>query len=154
MKLRTSIWKRNKTNKPLDNQEKKRAQNYKWRHYKKAMNNYTQIFWTTQKKWINSEKYKLPDLNHEETETQNRLITRREIESVNQKPPDKENPRTHGFTGKFYQSFKEYQLFSKSYKKLKWKAYFHIILQSQHYLDTKIRQGHYKIIGQSPGEHR
>lgn len=41
MKLRTSIWKRNKTNKPLDNQEKKRAQNYKWRHYKKAMNNYT-----------------------------------------------------------------------------------------------------------------
>ena len=52
------------------------------------------------------EKYNLPKLN-EESESQNRLITSSEIEAVIKKLPAHKCPGPNGFTGEFYQTFKE-----------------------------------------------
>ena len=60
------------------------------------------------------EKYSLPKLNQEEIDNLNRLITRSEIDCVpkkqtnKQKLPANKSPSTDGFTGKFYQTYKEF----------------------------------------------
>ena len=53
------------------------------------------------------EKYNLPRLNQDEIEKMNRTITRTEIETVIKKLPTNKSPGPDGFTGKFYQTFRE-----------------------------------------------
>ena len=53
------------------------------------------------------EVYNLPRLNQEELENRNRPITNNEIESGILKLPTNRSPRPEGFTGDFYQTFRE-----------------------------------------------
>ena len=53
------------------------------------------------------EKYNLPKLNEEETESLNRTITADEIEPVVKKLPTHKSPGLDSFTGEFYKAFKE-----------------------------------------------
>ena len=52
------------------------------------------------------ERYNLPRLNQEETENMNRPITSTEIETVIKKLSTNRSPGPDGFTGKFYQTFR------------------------------------------------
>ena len=53
------------------------------------------------------EKHNLPRLNQEEIENINRPITSTEIETVIKNLPTNQIPGADGFTGKFYQTFRE-----------------------------------------------
>ena len=53
------------------------------------------------------EKYNLPRLNQDEIEKMNGPITRTEMETVIKKLPINESPGPDGFTGEFYQTFRE-----------------------------------------------
>ena len=53
------------------------------------------------------ERYNLPRLNQEEIENMNRQITSTEIETGIKKLTTNKSPRPDGFTGKFYQTFRE-----------------------------------------------
>ena len=53
------------------------------------------------------EQYNLPRLNQEETENMNRAITSNEIETVIKNLPTNKSPGSNGFTGEFYQTFRE-----------------------------------------------
>ena len=53
------------------------------------------------------ERYNLPRLNQEEIENMNRPITSNEIETVIKNLPTNKSPGTDGFTGEFYQKFRE-----------------------------------------------
>ena len=53
------------------------------------------------------EKQKLLILNQEEIENINRPITSAEIETVIKNLPTNKSPGTDGFTGEFYQTFRE-----------------------------------------------
>ena len=54
-----------------------------------------------------SEKYKFPKLNQEEIENLNRPITNMDIETVIKNLQTNESPGPDGFTGEFYQKFRE-----------------------------------------------
>ena len=54
-----------------------------------------------------SEKHTLPRLNQEEIENINRPVTSTEIETVIKNLPTNKSPGTDGFTGEFYQTFRE-----------------------------------------------
>ena len=53
------------------------------------------------------EMHNLLSLNQEETENMNRPITSTEIETVIKNIPTNKSPGPDGFTGKFYQTFRE-----------------------------------------------
>ena len=53
------------------------------------------------------EKYNFPKLNQDEIENLNRPITSTEIESVIRNLPANKSPGPYGFTGEFYQKFRE-----------------------------------------------
>ena len=53
------------------------------------------------------ERYNFPRLNQEEIENMNRPITSNEIETVMKNLPTNKNPGPDGFTGEFYQTFRE-----------------------------------------------
>ena len=54
------------------------------------------------------EKYNFSILNKEEIENLNRPITSTEIETVIKNLPTNKSPGPDGFTGEFYQKFREY----------------------------------------------
>ena len=53
------------------------------------------------------QRYSLPRLNQEDIENMNRLITSTEIETGIKKLPTNKSPGPDGFTGEFYQTFRE-----------------------------------------------
>ena len=53
------------------------------------------------------EKFNLPRLNQEEIEIMNNPITSTEIEAVIKNVPKNKTPGPEGFTGEFYQTFRE-----------------------------------------------
>ena len=53
------------------------------------------------------EKHNFPRLNQEERENINRPITSSEIETVIKNLPTNQSSGPHGFTGEFYQTFRE-----------------------------------------------
>ena len=53
------------------------------------------------------EKFNLPRLNQEKIEIMNNSITSTEIEAVIKNLPENKSPGPDGFTGKFYQTFRE-----------------------------------------------
>jgi len=71
------------------------------------------------------ESYSLPKLNQEEIDQLNRLITRNEIEYVIKTFPTNKSPGPDGFTGEFYQTYKEelMPILLKLFQRLKKKEY-------------------------------
>ena len=53
------------------------------------------------------ERYNLPRLNQEKIEKMNRPITSNEIETVIKNLPKNKSPGPDGFTGEFYQTFRQ-----------------------------------------------
>ena len=85
------------------------------------------------------EKHNLPGLNQEEIENIKRPITSTEIETVIKNLPTNKNPGPDGFTGEFYQTFREEP--SQTLPKYKRRRNTpKLFLQGHHHPDTKTRQ--------------
>ena len=61
---------------------------------------------TSQKKWINSQKYKVSRLNQEELENLSKPITSQENEISNQTPPNEKSPRPDNSASEFTEHLK------------------------------------------------
>ena len=111
------------------------------------MNNYVTIKQITWKKWSELlEKFNLPRLNQEEIEITSNPITSTEIEAVIKNLPKNKSPGQDGFTGDFYQTFREeLKLFLKLFpKNCRGRNTSKFILQGHHHPDTKTRKRQHK----------
>ena len=99
--------------------------------------------------------HNLPRLNQEEIENMNRPITSNEIETVIKNLPTNKSPGPDGFTGEFYQIFREevtpilLKLFQNiaeggSLPNSFYEATPKLILRGHHHPDTKTKQRYYK----------
>ena len=91
------------------------------------------------------ERYNLLRLNQKEIENMNRSITSNEMETVIKNLPTNKSPGPDGFTGKFYQTFRE-ELTCPSQTLPKNCRGRHTLkfIWGHHYPDTKTRQRYYK----------
>ena len=92
------------------------------------------------------EKFNLSRLNLEEKEIMNNSLTSNKIEAVIKYLPKNKSPGPDGFTGEFYQTFREeLMLRAKTHSKnCRGRNPFKFILQGHHHPDTKIRQRQHK----------
>ena len=86
------------------------------------------------------EKFNLPRLNQEEIEIMNNPITSTETEAVIKNLPKNKSPEPDGFTGEFYQTFREELMTILLLKNCRGRNISKLILQGHHHPDTQTRQ--------------
>ena len=91
------------------------------------------------------EKFNLPRLN-QEIEIRDNPITSTEMEAVIKNLPRNKSPGPNGFTGEFYQTFREelMPILLKLFQKLQRKEHFETHSKGHHHPDNKTRQRQYK----------
>ena len=91
------------------------------------------------------ERCNFPRLNQEEIKNMNRTITSNEIETVIKNLPTNKSPGPDGFTGEFYQTFRENTHPSQTLpKNCRGRNTPKLILRDHHHPDTKTIQRCYK----------
>ena len=92
------------------------------------------------------DKYNLPRLNQEEIEIISNPIINTEIEAVIKNLSKNKSPGPDGFTGEFYQTFREelMPVLLNSFKNCRGRNTSKLILQGHQHPDTKTRQRQHK----------